>query len=249
MSEWNPGQYLKFESERGKPIADLLGHVELDAPARVIDIGCGPGNSTEFLAKRWPEAEIIGLDSSRTMLEAARKRLPDLQWAECDAAGDLSRLGKFDLVFSNAALQWMPDHEQLLPRWFALLNPGGVLAVQAPHNHDSPLHRVLLARGGNKSRVAQYRPAEYYDILSELTNEFEIWTTSYHHVLNSHEDMIEWYKGTGFRPHLEKLDARGQEVFLAEMLEQVRELYPPLTDGNILFKFKRLFFTATKEGN
>ena len=246
MSDWNPGQYLKFEGERGKPVLDLLGRVRLPCPARMIDIGCGPGNSTEFLAKRWPGAEIIGLDSSKSMLEAARKRLPDIRWAEYDASGDLSHLGTFDLVFSNAALQWMPAHEQVLPRWFGLLRPGGVLAVQVPHNHDSPLHRALLARDENNSRVTQYRPADYYEILSRLTDEFEIWTTEYHHVLDSHEDMIEWYKGTGFRPHLERLDARGQARFLAEMLEQVRALYAPQSDGKILFAFKRLFFTAGK---
>ena len=248
MSGWDPGQYLKFESERGRPVTDLLGRVRLPCPARVTDIGCGPGNSTQFLAKRWPEAEITGLDSDGAMLEAARRRLPSLHWIEGDASQDLSHLGKFNLVFSNAALQWMPDHERLLPRWFALLNPGGVLAVQVPHNHDSPLHRILLARGGNESRVKQYRPAEYYDILAKLTNVFEIWTIEYHHVLNCYEDVIEWYKGTGFRPHLEKLDGPGREAFLAEMLTHVRELYKPQADGKILFEFKRLFFTANREG-
>jgi len=145
MSGWNPGQYLQFENERNKPILDLLGRVGLPCPARVIDIGCGPGNSTQFLAKRWPEAEIVGLDSSGAMLEAARKRLPALHWIECDASQDLSHLGRFDLVFSNAALQWMPDHERLIPGLFALLNPGGVLAAQMPHTNATPLPPVLGA--------------------------------------------------------------------------------------------------------
>jgi len=248
MSDWSPGQYLKFESERNKPIADLLGRVALSCPARVIDVGCGPGNSTQALLERWPRAEIIGLDNSQAMLEAARKRLPALRWIECDAGGDLSCLGKFDLVFSNAALQWLPDHEKLIPDLFALLNPGGALAVQVPHNFDSPLHRALLARAGGNPRAMQYHSAGYYyDILARLTGNFEIWAVIYQHVLDCHEDMIEWYKGTGFRPYLEKLDEQGQSEFLADMLEQVRKLYPPQSDGNILFEFKRLFFVAYKE--
>ena len=246
MSDWNPGQYLKFESERNKAILDLLGRVGLPCPARAIDIGCGPGNSTEFLCRRWPGAEIIGLDSSKAMLEAAAKRLPGLQWIECDAAGNLSRLGKFDLVFSNAALQWMPDHERVVPAWFAMLKPGGVLAVQVPHNHESPLHLALLAYTESEPQV--YRPAGYYyDILSRLTGNFEIWAIDYHHVLDSHEDMIEWYKGTAFRPHLARLNVQGQEKFLADMLSRARELYPLQADGKILFAFKRLFFVANKE--
>jgi len=208
MSDWDPGQYLKFESGRNKPIRDLIGHVDLPSPSRIIDIGCGPGNSTAFLAKRWPGAEIIGLDSSAAMLEAARKRLPGLQWMEKDAAGDLSGLGTFDLVFSNAALQWMPKHEKLIPGLFTLLNPGGVLAVQMPQNQDSPLHRALLQKNGD-IRAQQYNNAGfYYDILSRLTGNLELWITEYQHVLDCHGDVIEWFKGTGFRPYLEKLDAR-----------------------------------------
>jgi len=255
MADWNPGLYLRFESERGKPIADLLARVGLPCPARVIDIGCGPGNSTECLARRWPGAEIVGLDSSKAMLEAAARRLPGPRWVERDAAGDLSGLGPFDLVFSNAALQWMPAHERVLPAWFALLRPGGVLAVQAPNNFDSPLHQALLALAGSEkwrgalpqARPQNYRDAGYYyDILSRLTADFELWATVYYHVLDCHEDMIEWYKGTGFRPYLEPLDAPGQAEFLADMLEQARALYAPQADGKILFEFKRLFFTAVK---
>jgi len=231
MSGWNPGQYLKFESERNKPITDLLGRVHLPCPARVIDIGCGPGNSTQFLARRWPEAEIIGLDSSKAMLEAAAKRLSNLQWIEQDASGDLSHLGKFDLVFSNAALQWMPDHKRLLPRLFALLNPGGVLAVQVPHTNASPLHRFL------EQPMRCIEPGRYYDILSGLTDSFDLWATTYFHVMDSHGDVIEWYRG---KPNFTE--------FPDDILARVRELYPAQGDGKILFEFKRLFFTATKGG-
>jgi len=231
MSGWVPGQYLKFEAERGRPVTDLLGRVGLPCPARVIDIGCGPGNSTQFLAKRWPEAEIVGLDSDGAMLEAARKRLPALRWIECDATGDLSHLGKFDLVFSNAALQWMPDHERLIPGLFALLNPGGVLAVQVPHTNASPLHRFL------EQPMQRIEPGRYYDILSGLTDSFDLWATTYFHVMDSHGDIIEWYRG---KPNFTE--------FPNDILARVRELYPPQADGKILFEFKRLFFTAIKTG-
>ncbi|MDR2687001.1 MAG: methyltransferase domain-containing protein [Oscillospiraceae bacterium] len=256
MNDWNPGQYLKFENERNKPITDLLSRVHLPCPKRVLDIGCGPGNSTGFLARRWPDAEMIGLDSSQAMLEAARERLPGPCWIECDATGDLSHLGRFDLVFSNAALQWMPDHERVVPAWFAMLKPGGVLAIQAPGNFNSPLHQALLATAGNEkwrgalqqAKPQNYRAARYYyDILSKFTDKFELWAVEYHHVLDSHEDMIEWYKGAGFRPYLAELDTRGQAAFLDDMLEQARALYPPQADGKILFEFRRLFFTAIKE--
>ncbi|MCL1964058.1 MAG: methyltransferase domain-containing protein [Firmicutes bacterium] len=255
MINWDPALYLRFESDRNKPITDLLHHIELASPKRAIDIGCGPGNSTGFVARRWPEAEVIGLDSSKAMLETARKAYPHLQWVEYDATQGLAPLGPFDLVFSNAALQWMPDQTRVVPDFFGLLSPGGVLAVQIPHNVDSPLHQAMqtLAKSQKwrgrlpKGNPIQYHPVGfYYDILAALTGAFEIWTTRYHHVLNAHEEIVEWYKGTGFRPYLDQLDTPGQAEFLADMLAEVRPLYPAQSDGRILFTFERLFFVGTK---
>ena len=254
MADWNPGQYLKFERDRNKPIMDLFSHVHLEAPKRIVDLGCGPGNSTRFLAARWPEAELIGLDSSKAMLETACKAMPDVQWLALDATGDLSALGRFDLVFSNAALQWMPDHARVLSNWFELLNPGGTLAIQLPCNHGNPVHRTLQRLPESEAWRGKLRPSplrqfpagNYYDILSGLPCEFELWTTRYYHVLQSHEDIIEWYKGTGFRPYSGQLNEIDQASFLADVLEQIRPFYPPQADGKILFDFERLFFTATK---
>jgi len=253
---WNPEQYLKFKEYRNKPIADLLGHVALEDPKRIIDIGCGPGNSTRFLAQRWPQAEIIGLDSSKEMLETAAQALPQVKWAEADASGDLSSFGMFDLVFSNAALQWMPDHERLIPKLFGMLNPGGVLAVQMPQNRNSPLQQALRSLVANETwsvklperRPLTYAPnaaAYYYDILSKLPCAFEIWRTHYCHVLDSHEDILEWYKGTGLSPYLSQLNATDQEAFLADVLECAKPLYPVQADGKVLFEFERLFFAAS----
>jgi len=248
MADWNPAQYLKFERDRNKPIADLLNHVRLENPARIIDIGCGPGNSTGFLARRWPGVEVVGLDSSKAMLEKARQGLPGVEWIEQDATQDLSPLGGFDLVFSNAALQWLPEHERVIPNWFGLLKPGGVLAVQLPHNFNNPVHLALrdMAKAWRLTPPpSRFYPAGfYYDILAECTDEFELWTTIYYHVMHSHEDIIEWYKGTGLRPYLDQLNEQDSEAFLADMLAQVRQLYPVQTNGNILFDFERLFFVA-----
>ena len=250
MSDWNPTQYLKFESDRNKPIADLLSHVHLENPARVLDIGCGPGNSTGFLVQRWPEAEVIGLDSSPAMLEQARQSLPGLQWIEQDATRDLSFLGKFDLVFSNAALQFLPDHERVIPNLFGLLNPGGVLAVQLPQNDNSPLRQATQTVASSETWRAKlpytnppqrYSIGEYYDILAKLGGKFEIWTTIYHHVMESHEDIMNWDKS---KPFMNQLDAQDKAAFLAELLTQIKQLYPQQADGNILFDFKRLFFVA-----
>jgi len=248
MPDWNPAQYLKFERDRNKPIADLLSHVQLDTPARIIDIGCGPGNSTGFVARRWPNAELIGLDSSAAMLEKARQTLPDVQWLEHDATQNLSSLGSFDLVFSNATLQWLPDHARVLPNWFGLLNPGGMLAVQLPHNFNNPVHLALhdmAETWGLAPSSSRFHPVSfYYDILAALTDEFELWTTIYYHVMRSHEDIVEWYKGTGLRPYLEQLSEPNQTAFLADILAQIKQCYPVQANGNILFDFERLFFVA-----
>ena len=252
MPDWNPAQYLKFESDRNKPIADLLNHVHLDEPGRVIDIGCGPGNSTGFLARRWPRAEVIGLDRSPAMLEKARQSYPELQWVEQDATGDLSALGKFDIVFSNAALQWLPEHERVIPNWFALLKPGGVLAVQLPQNDNSPLRQATQKLANSVAWRAKlphtnppqlYSIGEYYDILAKLDGKFELWTTVYHHVMDSHEDIMNWDKS---KPFMNQLDAQDKEKFLAELLEQIQQAYPKQADGKILFDFQRLFFVVVK---
>jgi len=192
------------------------------------------------------------LDNSKAMLKKARHALPQSNWVEHDAAGDLSSLGTFNLVFSNAALQWLPDHTRVVPGLFALLEPGGVLAVQLPHNYDNPVHLALRELAQSevwrlKLPPSRFHPVGYYyDILSALTDEFELWSTTYHHVLCSHDDIIEWYKGTGFRPYLDQLDTPGQDAFLADMLARVRQLYTPQADGKILFDFERLFFIARR---
>ncbi|MBN2462698.1 MAG: methyltransferase domain-containing protein [Dehalococcoidia bacterium] len=143
MNDWNPQQYLKFKSERTQPSIDLVARIMVNDPETIIDIGCGPGNSTQILRRRWPNADIVGLDSSQKMIEKAREDYPSQKWMVGDAA-DLGTNQKYDIVFSNATLQWVPDHDVLIPRLFNRVNKNGVMAVQVPANNESAIHKALL---------------------------------------------------------------------------------------------------------
>jgi len=228
--------------------------VALDAPKRIVDLGCGPGNSTAVLAARWPGAEIMGIDSSPEMIAAAGKEMPTGRWG----VGDISSWKAeqpVDLVFSNAALQWVPDHAGLYPRLLAQVAEGGALAVQVPINLHAPAHqamRQLAAGPGWRSyfpqRVREWHvfPTEaYYDFVAKQATRVDMWETEYLHVLAGPEAIVEWYQGTGLRPFLDMLpgeEERGR--FLKEYGEMLRPLYPARPDGRVLFPFKRLFLIA-----
>jgi trans-aconitate 2-methyltransferase len=251
---WDPEQYLKFERERTQPSIDLAARIDVPSPRRIIDLGCGPGNSTAVLHRRWPEAEITGLDSDEEMLRAARRDYPRHYWLQQDAASWESR-GGFDIVFSNALLQWLPDHAAAINRWFQAVEPGGALAVQIPVNFKSPIHQHILEVADDarwqteltsaKRALYAQEPGNYYGILSPLSNRIEIWLTEYCHILSSAEDIIEWMRGTGLRPLINSLTtAVDRKRFEAEVLARVKQSYPPQTDGRVLFPFRRLFFIA-----
>lgn len=255
MPVWNPEQYLKFNEERTRPSMDLCARIPSQSPAWILDVGCGPGNSTAILRDRWPSAHVLGLDNSPEMVARARQDHPEGDWVQADAASYCAP-GRFDIVFSNAALQWMPDHDQLLPGLFRLLAPGGILAVQMPINNDSPLMAALLGLAGREpwkrllasmDRRPQALDARaYYEILAPLAPRVDLWETTYLHVMADHAALIQWYEGTGMRPYLEALDGpERRDEFKAELLELIRPGYPPCADGRLLFPFKRLFFLAT----
>lgn len=253
MSDWNPSLYLRFGEGRSRPARDLVGRLADAEPRRILDIGCGPGNSTALLAERWPDADITGIDNSAAMLRKAKEDHPGLAWLERDAGGDLSDLGLFDLVFSNAAFQWIPDHDGLLPRLFALLAPGGRVAVQVPDNHDSAVHEALrellrdsrwdTALPGARG-VSCETPETWYGRLSRSTERIELWRTEYYHVMESPDEILEWSRGTMLRPYLEKLSEEAGTEFVAAMGERIRTSYPQQADGKVLFRFRRLFFIA-----
>lgn len=254
MPDWSPSTYLKFEDERTRPARDLVAQVPLTAPRRVVDMGCGPGNSTELLVARWPEAEVIGLDSSPNMLAEATKRVPGARFAEADAARWVPE-ARTDLVFANAIYQWVPDHLEVLPKVAAALPEGGVLAVQMPDNMAEPSHvlmREVAASGpwAERLRGAARLPLPpvrtYYDALKPVAQRLDLWHTVYNHVLAGPEAIVEWVKSTGLRPFIDPLEPAEREAFLGRYLAKTAEAYPRTADGKVLLRFPRLFIVAVR---
>jgi len=253
-ADWSPASYLKFEDERTRPARDLLAQVRADRVRTVVDVGCGPGNSTELLATRFPEAEVVGLDSSPAMLEAARRRLPGarFQLANADVwvpAPDV------DLVFANAIYQWVPRHLEQLPRVLAALPRGATLAVQMPDNLSEPTHRLMrevASAGPWSGRLAgaardPLPPARaYYEALQPMAARLDIWRTTYHHVLRSAEAIVEFVRSTGLRPFLDPLTESERTEFIARYTARIAAAYPPSADGHVLLAFPRLFLVAER---
>ncbi|MFI5357862.1 MAG: trans-aconitate 2-methyltransferase [Opitutales bacterium] len=257
MATWQSELYLKFAGERTQPAVDLVARISLATPARVIDLGCGPGNSTAVLAARWPQARIVGLDSSEPMLAAARRDFPQGTWVQGDIA-TWQAPQPFDLVFSNAALQWVPDHETLLPRLLAQLSPGGVLAVQMPANFHDAAHRLMRELAATERwrrhfptpprEWAVHEPAFYYDLLAPRAARLHLWHTEYLQVMTGPAAIVEWYRGTGLRPWLDALPNDAERAaFVAEYALLIAQAYPPRSDGKVLFPFRRFFMVAQRE--
>jgi trans-aconitate 2-methyltransferase len=255
VNDWSSSLYLKFEDERSRPARDLLAQVPLISARRVFDLGCGPGNSTELLVARFPGAEIVGVDTSPDMLAAARKRLP----AQTFVAGDVASWmpdAPADLIFSNALFQWVPDHIAVLARVMGALKSGGVLAIQVPDSLDESSHVLMRDMAQSGPWAARFRnpiereaigaPRDYYDALKPLSARLDIWHTLYNHPMADAPAIVEWLKGTGLRPYLDRLDASEQGAWLAEYEARVAKAYPPLVDGRVLFRFPRLFMVAVR---
>jgi trans-aconitate 2-methyltransferase len=256
MDDWSADQYLKFEDERTRPSRDLLAQIPLSAPRRVIDVGCGPGNSTELLVERWPQAEIIGIDTSADMLRRARERLPEQTFVEVNVAHWVPPANT-DLLFANAIFQWVPEHLRQLQRLLDELPSGGVLAVQMPDNLDEPSHLMMreVAHSGPwketladaaRAKEVLPRPGAYYDALRPLCQRIEIWHTVYNHVLADATAIVEWVKGTGLRPFIDPLEPAERKEFLREYPARVAAAYLPQADGKVLMRFPRLFVVAIK---
>lgn len=256
MTKWDAGQYLKFQAERTQPARDLASKIPLQTVQKALDIGCGPGNSTRIVKERFPSASVLGIDQSPEMIRAARGANPDLTFQVFDITQELTPLGgEYDLIFSNACLQWVPEHEKLLPQLIGFLRPGGALAVQIPNNFQEPVHRILARLSSSEKwhtcfsspRIFhQLAPAQYFDLLSEHTAEFTMWETTYYHRLPSHQAILEWYRGTGLRPYLACLADGERQAFEREVLTEIEYAYPAQRNGEIIFRFPRLFFIACK---
>ena len=258
MPSWRPDDYLRFEQERTRPCRDLVHRIPVDRPRTVIDLGCGPGNSTAVLAERWPSADITGLDSSAEMLERAHATGGAIRWITGDIEAWAGSTDKSDIVFSNAALQWVTNHAELYPRLLERVSDGGALAIQVPANLDAPAQRMMRQVAAspawrNRFSSAKVRDwfvhdaAFYYDLLAGRASTLDLWTTEYIHIMPGVEAITEWYRATGLRPFLEVLtsDADRQE-FLNDYTDALRREYIPRQDGRVLFPFRRLFLIARR---
>jgi trans-aconitate 2-methyltransferase len=254
-TDWHAKQYTRFEAERTRPVRDLLSAARASEVRRAADLGCGPGNSTQTLLDYAPDARVTGIDNSADMIAAARERLPNVDFELADlAAWDAP--GPFDLILANASLQWVGDHETLLPGLIYKLAPGGRLAVQMPDNLDEPAHKMMLvaAQDGpwrdkltGVERTARFRAEAYYALLKTHCAQVDVWRTTYHHPLEGGLDaVVEWFKGSGLRPFLARLDQDEQAAFLERYRAALQTAYAVLADGTVLLPFPRLFIVATR---
>ena len=254
MANWNATQYLKYAEERTRPAADLAARIQLDAPATVVDLGCGPGNSTQVLRTRWPQAKLLGIDKSSEMIQAAKTSYPDQDFLLADAAS-WTPTDSIDLVYSNAALQWLPDHRSLLRHLFSMVASSGALAFQIP-SANYALVRTLIhdisretrwseRMNGPRTELTMESPAFYYDALVGDASSLDIWETEYQHVLASKPAIVEWIASTGLRPFLAALDTDDERsAFVAELHRRIDVAFESRIDGKVLFPFRRTFVIA-----
>ncbi len=258
MSEWNSEQYLRFKQQRTQAAADLTNRIAGNRPKHVLDIGCGPGNSTKVLKEAFPQADILGVDNAEDMIKRAKATYSDIRFRLCDVLLELESLGSFDVIFSNACLQWIPNHREFIPRVFDRLNAGGVLAVQMPMNAQEPLFQIMdsvvkeTKWGFTHTEIetnGTLPPEDYFDILSGCTENFDIWETVYYHNMPNIQAMVEWIKGTRLRPYLNMLDGETALELEQEIASKAAAVYKKQSNGEIIFQFRRFFFTAVKEIN
>jgi trans-aconitate 2-methyltransferase len=254
---WSAKQYVAFEDERTRPVRDLLGALPVIQARSVIDLGCGPGNSTEVLAARYPKAQVAGIDSSPDMIAAASERLPQVRFRveEVQAWKDT---GPFDVILANAVLHWLPDHDTLMPQLLERLRSGGALAVQMPDNLDEPAHRLMrqiAQQGPWAAKLAGAAGARtplasvewYYEVLKPHCAKVDLWRTTYCHALSGGAPAIaEWFKGSGLRPFLDPLTDDERTAYLLDFNHGMAKTYPSRADGGVLLPFPRLFMVAIR---
>jgi trans-aconitate 2-methyltransferase len=247
---WDPTLYLGFDDHRSRPFHDLLARIGATAPRRVVDLGCGPGHLTGVLAARWPDAEVSALDSSPEMVAAARERGIDAELAD---VADWTPTPDTDVVITNAVLQWVPSHPQLLPGWLRALPSGAWFAMQVPGNFGEPSHalvRELLAEPRWQGRVelrgerAVPEPDEYAELICGTGADADVWETTYLQRLTGDDPVLSWISGTALRPVRDALSADEYAAFRAELAPRLRAAYPQRPDGTTWFPFRRIFAVA-----
>lgn len=253
MVNWNSNQYMKFNNERTQPSVDLINRLSCN-PNSILDIGCGAGNSTNQLYIRFSSANILGVDSSDDMLKKAENDYPNIAFKKCNIPDDLDSLDNFDLIFSNACLQWIPDHEKLLPKIMSNLNVDGIFAVQMPLVFQAPFYKILgnlvenekWVKLKNINNFHNLSPEKTYDILSASSKKVTMWDTTYYHIVPNFDSVIDWYSGSGLRPYLDVLSEDERKEFLYDLKMQIKKEYTVRADSNIILKMPRLFFIAEK---
>ncbi len=254
---WDPAQYERYKSYRDRPALDLMLQIPADLePREIWDLGCGTGEHAALLKRRHPDARVHGLDLSPEMLTLARERDAEVDWVQGSIA-DWAPERPADLIFSNAALQWLDRHDILLPRLAAHLAPGGVLAVQVPRSHAAPWYDLLretVGEGPWADRLAgvdAVKPIadmrDWYAWLAPLCRDIDLWTSTYLHVLTGEDPVVEWMLGTGLRPYLQALTtASERDAFLDAYRRRVARAFPRRPTGETLFPFPRLFLVARR---
>jgi trans-aconitate 2-methyltransferase len=250
---WDPTTYLTFADHRGRPFRDLVARIGADQPRRVVDLGCGPGNQTETLAGRWPDAVVVGVDSSPEMVAAAKVRGIA---ARVGDVGDWVPEPDTDVVVTNAVLQWVPGHDELLRRWAGQLPSGAWLAMQVPGNFGAPSHvlirelaespawRADLASVVLRGDDAVGTPREYADLFLDAGCQVDAWETTYLQLLTGPDPVLRWVSGTAMRPIRAALDDERWDAFTAELRPRLATAYPARPDGSTGLEFRRVFAVA-----
>lgn len=248
---WDPDRYLVFVDERGRPFVDLVARIAAEQPRTVVDLGCGAGNLTVLLAQRWPKAQVTGVDSSADMVSAAP---PDagVEFMVGDVNDWTAPADSVDVIVSNAVLQWVPGHLDLLPGLVAAISPGGWLAFQVPGNFHEPSHTLRLELAAevpyavHTAGVADHgahEGATYLHALRDLGCEVDAWETTYLHVLHGPDPVFTWVSGTGARPTLQALPDGLRPQFEEELKKRLRKAYPE-RNGSVVMPFRRVFVVA-----
>lgn len=263
--DWSATQYLKFGNERTRAVRDLVSQLPLTSPRRIIDMGCGPGNSTALLAARFPDADVSGMDSSPDMLSKAREALPGTPFFQADLKTFEPEPGT-DLLFSNAVFHWLRTEDRIptILRLLRTQEPGGVFAFQVPDNYEEPSHKAMretalldgpwrehfqaLPAGRRPDLDPIETPGDYYDALVPYCQRVDIWHVLYQHVLDAPSSIVEWVKGTGLMPFLNALPTQEvRDAYLKAYEQRLGELYPRLADGKVMLRYPRLFVVATRK--
>jgi trans-aconitate 2-methyltransferase len=253
---WDPAQYLRFAGERLRPAVDLLARIGAEAPASVVDLGCGTGNLAPLLQARWPAARLMGVDASGEMLARARSENPRATFVQADIGG-WRPPAPVDVLYSNAALHWLDGHERLIARLLEeAVAPGGTLAIQMPRNFAAPSHACIvetIERGPWRAKLEPMlrrepvaAPAVYWRMLERRAAELQVWESEYLQVLSGENPVAEYTKGTWLKQFLDRLEGAERRAFEADYRERVRSWYPPEADGRTLFPFRRLFIVARR---